>query len=91
MAGIIIVIGSLIVLTGCIGFVRFGDFHSRIQVIVKSVPFGISVILFGVFWHFGFSGMGIRALIAVGILWFLVPMIGYAVSSSVKNAEIDTK
>ena len=89
MAEIIIIIGSLIVLLGCIGFVRFSDFHSRAQIVAKSVPFGISVILFGVFLHLGFDEMGIRAIIAIVLLWFLVPVIGYAISSSVNKQVKD--
>ncbi|PIU83400.1 MAG: hypothetical protein COS68_04240 [Elusimicrobia bacterium CG06_land_8_20_14_3_00_38_11] len=85
MAEIIIIIGSVIVLIGCVGFVRFPDFYSRVDVITKSIPFGISVILFGVFIKLGFDEMGIRALVAVIFLWFLVPIIGYAISKAVSS------
>ncbi|MFA5778839.1 MAG: monovalent cation/H(+) antiporter subunit G [Elusimicrobiota bacterium] len=89
MFEIIIIIGSVIVLIGCVGFVRFPDFYSRVDVITKSIPFGISVILFGVFIKLGFDEMGIRALVAVIFLWFLVPIIGYAITSSVNKQVKD--
>ncbi|MEW6556767.1 MAG: monovalent cation/H(+) antiporter subunit G [Elusimicrobiota bacterium] len=87
MVEIIIVIGSLIVLIGCIGFVRFTDFHTRAQIVAKSVPFGISIILLGVFVYLGFDEMGIRALIAILLLLFLVPIISYAISTAIKNVK----
>ncbi|MDO8734280.1 MAG: monovalent cation/H(+) antiporter subunit G [Elusimicrobiota bacterium] len=91
MAEIIMIIGSIIILVGCVGFIRFNNFHARVQVVVKSVPFGIAVILFGVFIKLGFDEMGIRALIAVIFLWFLVPIIGYAISSSAKQTQNGTQ
>ncbi|MBI5573622.1 MAG: monovalent cation/H(+) antiporter subunit G [Elusimicrobia bacterium] len=87
MAEIIILFGSVIVLIGCIGFIRFSDFYARVNVLTKSVPFGISIILFGVFVRFGFDEMGIRTLIAVILLWFIIPIIGYAISTAIKNAK----
>ncbi|MEW6557384.1 MAG: monovalent cation/H(+) antiporter subunit G, partial [Elusimicrobiota bacterium] len=67
--------------------VRFTDFHTRAQIVAKSVPFGISIILLGVFVYLGFDEMGIRALIAILLLLFLVPVISYAISTAIKNVK----
>ncbi|HAM38001.1 MAG: hypothetical protein A2474_02000 [Elusimicrobia bacterium RIFOXYC2_FULL_34_12] len=84
MDRIIIIIGSLIVFIGCVGFVHIPGFYSRVQILVKSISFGISVILFGVFIHLGFDGMGIRALVCILFVWFLVSIIGFAISLTKK-------
>lgn len=85
MDKIIIIIGSFIVLLGCIGFVRLTGFFTRVQLLSKSISFGIATILFGVFMHLGFDGMGIRALVCVFFVWFLVSIIVFAITTTAEK------
>ena len=60
---IIIVIGVLFDLLGCIGLVRLPDVYNRLQAATKCVTLGTAFLLFGVFLIFGFSSTGIKSLL----------------------------
>ena len=70
IALILISIGVLFNLLGCIGLVRLPDVYNRLQAATKCVTLGCCSILAGVFVHFGFSDAGIKALIAIPLLFF---------------------
>lgn len=66
---ILICIGILFNLFGCLGLLRFPDVYNRLQSATKCVTLGTWCILLGVFVHFGFSGIGIKALISIPLLF----------------------
>ncbi|MBE0666435.1 MAG: monovalent cation/H(+) antiporter subunit G [Bacteroidales bacterium] len=67
---ILITVGILFNLLGCIGIIRLPDTYNRLQAATKCVTLGCCSILLGVFFHFGFSDGGIKALIAIPLLFF---------------------
>ncbi len=67
---IFITIGILFNLLGGIGIIRLPDTYNRLQAATKCVTLGTCSILIGVIFHFGFSDAGIKALIAIPILFF---------------------
>lgn len=67
---IVITIGVLFNLLGCIGLVRFPDVYNRLQSATKCVTLGTCSILLGVLIHFGFVEAGVKALIAIPLLFF---------------------
>ena len=67
---IFIIIGILFNLLGCIGIIRLPDTYNRLQAATKCVTLGTCSILIGVFFHFGFSDAGLKAIIAIPILFF---------------------
>ena len=67
---ILIIIGVVFDLFGCIGLIRLPDVYNRLQSATKSVTLGTCSILFGLFIKFGFSAIGIKALIAIPLLFF---------------------
>lgn len=67
---IIILIGVLFNLFGCIGLIRLPDVYNRLQSATKCVTLGTCSILLGVLIHFGFIDAGVKALIAIPLLFF---------------------
>jgi multicomponent Na+:H+ antiporter subunit G len=67
---IFIIIGILFNMLGCIGIIRLPDTYNRLQAATKCVTLGTCSILIGVLFHFGFSDAGIKAIIAIPILFF---------------------
>lgn len=67
---IIIAIGLLFNLLGCLGLVRFPDVYNRLQSATKCVTLGTCSILLGVLVHYGFVEIGVKALITIPLLFF---------------------
>ena len=67
---ILISIGVLFNILGCIGLLRLPDAYNRLQAATKCVTLGTCSILIGVMFHFGISDAGTKALIAIPILFF---------------------
>ncbi|HLP71916.1 MAG TPA: monovalent cation/H(+) antiporter subunit G [Bacteroidales bacterium] len=66
---IFIITGILFNLLGCIGIIRLPDTYNRLQAATKCVTLGCCSILLGVSIHFGFNGDGLKALLAIPILF----------------------
>ena len=75
---IFIIIGVLFNLLGCIGIIRLPDVYNRLQAATKCVTLGTCSILIGCLFHFGFSDGGIKALIAIPILFFASTVAAHA-------------
>jgi len=73
-----IFIGVLFNLLGCIGIIRLPDVYNRLQAATKCVTLGTCSILIGVLLHFGFNDAGIKALIAIPILFFASTVAAHA-------------
>lgn len=82
---ILICIGILFNFFGCIGLIRLPDVYNRLQSATKCVTLGTCSILLGVLFHCGFTGAGVRALIALPLLFFSATVAAHAL---VKGAYI---
>ncbi len=82
---IFICIGILFNFFGCIGLTRLPDVYNRLQSATKCVTLGTCSILIGVFFHFGFTEAGIKAIIAIPLLFFSATVAAHAL---VKGAYI---
>lgn len=79
MAAIILIsIGVLFNLLGCIGLLRLPDVYNRLQAATKCVTLGCCSILLGVFLHNGISAAGIKALIAIPLIFFSATVAAHA-------------
>lgn len=67
---ILIIIGVLFNLFGAIGLVRLPDVYNRLQSATKCVTLGTCSILLSLLIRFGFVDIGVKALIAIPILFF---------------------
>jgi multicomponent Na+:H+ antiporter subunit G len=77
---IFFVIGVVFDLFGCIGLMRLPDVYNRLQSATKSVTLGTCSILFGLFIKFGFSATGMKALIAIPLLFFVSTVAAHALA-----------
>ncbi len=75
---ILFIIGVLFDLFGCIGLIRLPDVYNRLQSATKSVTLGTCSILFGLFIKYGFSPIGMKALIAIPLLFFASTVAAHA-------------
>ena len=86
MAAIILIgIGVLFNLFGCIGLLRLPDVYNRLQAATKCVTLGCCSILLGVFLHYGISAAGIKALIAIPLLFFSATVAAHALVKGAYN------
>lgn len=82
---IFICIGILFNLFGCIGLIRLPDVYNRLQSATKCVTLGTCSILIGVVFYYGFTNGGIKAIVAIPILFFAATVAAHAL---VKGAYI---
>ncbi len=75
---ILFVIGVAFDLFGCIGLLRLPDVYNRLQSATKSVTLGTCSILFGLFLHYGFTATGMKALIAIPLLFYASTVAAHA-------------
>lgn len=67
---ILLCIGILFNLFGCIGLVRLPDVYNRLQSATKCVTLGTCSILLSLVFYFGISEIGVKAIIAIPLLFF---------------------
>ncbi len=83
IASILVGVGVLFNLFGCIGLVRFPDVYTRLQAATKCVTLGTCLTLGGVaVYGFagGFGAMGLKALLCVGFLVITAPTAAHALA-----------
>ena len=85
---IFISIGVLFNLFGCIGLIRLPDVYNRLQSATKCVTLGTCSILVGVLIHFGFVDTGVKALIAIPLLFFSATVAAHALVRGAYHAGI---
>src|SRR4030043_1751484 len=78
MFKILLIIGVLFNLFGCIGLIRLPDVYNRLQAATKCVTLGTCSILIGVLLHFGFNDAGVKAIVAIPILFFASTVAAHA-------------
>jgi len=66
----LLIVGIVFDLFGCIGLLRLPDVYNRLQSATKCVTLGTCSILLALFLHYGFTSVGIKALIAIPFLFF---------------------
>lgn len=75
---ILLVIGVLFNFFGCIGLIRLPDVYNRLQSATKCVTLGTCSILLSLVFKYGFSEVGIKALIAIPLLFFAATVAAHA-------------
>lgn len=77
---ILICTGILFNLFGCIGLIRLPDVYNRLQSATKCVTLGTCSILLGVLFHFGLDETGIKAIIAIPLIFFSATVAAHALA-----------
>jgi multicomponent Na+:H+ antiporter subunit G len=85
---ILISIGVLFNLFGCIGLIRLPDVYNRLQSATKCVTLGTCSILLGVLVHYGFIDTGVKALVAIPLLFFSATVAAHALVRGAYKAGI---
>lgn len=75
---ILFIVGVAFDLFGCIGLLRLPDVYNRLQSATKSVTLGTCSILLGLFLHYGFTATGMKALIAIPLLFYASTVAAHA-------------
>ncbi len=75
---ILLIIGVLFNLFGCIGLIRLPDVYNRLQSATKCVTLGTCSILLALLFHFGFSEAGVKAIVAIPLLFFTSTVAAHA-------------
>ena len=70
ISNILMGIGLLFSLLGCLGLIRLPDIYNRLQAATKCVTLGACCILISLVIRYGFTESGIKGLLAVPILFF---------------------
>lgn len=65
----LIITGLLFDLFGCIGLLRLPDVYNRLQSATKCVTLGTWCILLSLLVKYGFSELGLKALISIPLLF----------------------
>jgi len=77
---VLIVIGLLFDVFGCIGLVRLPDIYTRLQAATKSVTLGTCMILIGACVFSGLGPTGVKALICMGFVLITSPTAAHAIA-----------
>ena len=77
---VLISIGILFDILGCVGLVRFPDVYNRLQAAAKCVTLGTCGILLGLFCFKGFSATGVKALLCLGFIILTAPVSAHALA-----------
>jgi multicomponent Na+:H+ antiporter subunit G len=75
-----IIIGVLFNAFGCIGLLRLPDVYNRLQAATKCVTLGTCGIMFGIFLLKGFNAVGVKALIAIPLIFLTSPVAAHALA-----------
>ncbi len=77
---IFIATGIVFNLFGCVGLMRLPDVYNRLQSATKCVTLGTCSILLGVLIRYGFINIGIKALVAIPLLFFTATVAAHALA-----------
>lgn len=83
---ILISVGLVFDLIGCLGLVRLPDVYNRLQASTKCVVSGTCLILFGAFVMVGFTAAGMKILLCMLFLILIAPVTAHALSRGAHRA-----
>ncbi len=86
---ILIAIGILFDIFGCIGLVRFPDVYNRLQAATKCVTLGTIVLLIGVALASGSGAMAAKAIICAVFLILTSPTAAHAVAKGAYASGVE--
>ncbi|PIU41733.1 MAG: Na+/H+ antiporter subunit G [Candidatus Omnitrophica bacterium CG07_land_8_20_14_0_80_42_15] len=77
---ILISIGLVFDLLGCVGLVRLPDAYNRLQAATKCVTMGTCSILFGTLLVIGFTAAGMKVILCMIFLILTSPVASHAIA-----------
>jgi len=85
---ILIVIGLVFDLFGCLGLIRLPDVYNRLQASTKCVTLGTCGILFGLFLFKGFTAAGIKAILCIIFILLTSPVSAHALARGAHKSGV---
>jgi multicomponent Na+:H+ antiporter subunit G len=86
---ILIVVGILFDIFGCIGLVRFPDVYNRLQASTKCVTLGTILLLFGVAVVSGIGPTSSRAIICAMFILITSPTAAHAIAKGAYASGVE--
>jgi multicomponent Na+:H+ antiporter subunit G len=86
---ILIIIGILFDIFGCIGLVRFPDVYNRLQASTKCVTLGTFLLLIGVALTSGLSALSMKALICAVFILITSPTAAHAIAKGAYASGVE--
>ena len=86
---ILITIGVLFNIFGCIGLVRFPDVYNRLQASTKCVTLGTIMVLLGVAVEAGWGPMAAKAVICAVFVVITSPTAAHAIAKGAYAAGVE--
>jgi multicomponent Na+:H+ antiporter subunit G len=88
IGGVLIAIGLLFDLLGCVGLVRLPDIYTRLQAATKCVTLGTCLILIGSAVVTAVDPMGVKALICMAFVLVTSPTAAHAIARGAYKAGV---
>ncbi|MBL7156599.1 MAG: Na+/H+ antiporter subunit G [Candidatus Omnitrophica bacterium] len=85
---ILISVGLLFDVFGCLGLVRLPDVYNRLQAATKCVTLGTCSILMGTFIIVGFCAAGIKALLCILFILLTSPVAAHAIARGAHRSGV---
>ena len=85
---VLIIIGVLFNLFGCVGLLRLPDVYNRLQAAAKCATLGTCGTLLGVLFINGFGATGMKAVLAIIFILFTAPTAAQALSQAAYRTGI---
>ena len=73
---------------GCLGLIRLPDIYNRLQASTKCVTFGTIFLLVGVLVFFGFTAVGIKAILCLFFILITSPTAAHAISRGAYHSKV---
>ena len=86
---ILITIGILFNIFGCIGLVRFPDVYNRLQAATKCVTLGTIMLLVGAALISGYGAMGAKAIICAVFILITSPTAAHAIAKGAYASGVE--
>lgn len=81
--------GSLFLLCGGIGILRFPNFYTRLHAAGVTDTMGAGLILLGLMMHGGFTLVTIKLILILGFLWFTSPTATHALAKAARHGKLE--
>jgi len=86
---ILVTIGVLFDIFGCIGLVRFPDVYNRLQASTKCVTLGTILLLIGVACISGWGPMAAKAIVCAAFILITSPTAAHAIAKGAYSAGVE--
>lgn len=85
---ILIIVGILFDIFGCIGLVRFPDVYNRLQASTKCVTLGTVLLLLGVAIETGLNATAAKAVICAAFILITSPTAAHAIAKGAHASKV---